>query len=101
MSGSIFNHFIAKNFDGLKVLLRFVVDACTALVLVLRDIDNAKTVGHLKDEIFKKKPVAFEGVDADQLVLYEVCGIIQLSSSYAHKLSADTRRDQDRRESKR
>ena len=37
------------------------------------DIEDRRTVGHLKDEILKKKPNAFTNVDPDQLDLWQVC----------------------------
>jgi hypothetical protein len=36
------------------------------------EIANTKTVGALKEEIWKKKENAFKGIDADTLVLWKV-----------------------------
>jgi hypothetical protein len=38
------------------------------------DIEDSRTVGHLKEAIVKKKPTAFANVDPDQLTLWKVRG---------------------------
>jgi hypothetical protein len=38
------------------------------------DMEDSKTVGHLKNMIVKKKPVTFANVEADQLKLWKVSG---------------------------
>jgi hypothetical protein len=38
------------------------------------DIEDSRTVGHLKEAIVKKKPAAFANVDPDQLTLWQVHG---------------------------
>jgi hypothetical protein len=38
------------------------------------DIEDTRTVGHLKEAIVKKKPTAFANVDPDQLTLWKVRG---------------------------
>jgi hypothetical protein len=38
------------------------------------DIEDIRTVGHLKEAIVKKKPIVFANVDPDQLTLWKVCG---------------------------
>jgi hypothetical protein len=43
------------------------------------DIKNTQTVDHLKDAIVKKKSIAFEHVDADQLDLWMVRSIDVMS----------------------
>jgi len=44
------------------------------------DIEDNLTVGHLKDAIVKKKPISFEGVDADELDLWDVSGFPPVST---------------------
>ena len=44
------------------------------------DIEDNLTVGHLKDAIVKKTPVAFEGVDAYELDLWDVSGFPPVST---------------------
>jgi hypothetical protein len=38
------------------------------------DIEDTRTVDHLKKAILKEKPTAFANVDPDQLTLWKVCG---------------------------
>jgi hypothetical protein len=38
------------------------------------DIEDTRTVDHLKEAIVKKKPTAFANVDPDQLTLWKVRG---------------------------
>ena len=40
------------------------------------DIEDTRTVGHLKEAIVKKKPTAFANIDPDQLTLWKVCGFV-------------------------
>jgi hypothetical protein len=42
------------------------------------DIEDSKTVDHLKDAIVKKKPVTFANVEADQLKLWKVSDLSPL-----------------------
>ena len=46
------------------------------------DIDDSKTVGHLKKAITKEKSATFDNIEPDLLNLHEVSGIFNLSSSY-------------------
>jgi len=41
------------------------------------DIEDTRTVGHLKKEILKEKRTAFAKVDPDELTLWKVCGFLR------------------------
>jgi hypothetical protein len=40
------------------------------------DIDDSTTVAHLKEAILKKKSTTFADIEADQLTLWKVSGVI-------------------------
>ncbi len=54
--------------------LPFFVGSLTSDSSFPVDIDDNLTVGHLKDAIVKKKPLAFQDVDPDELDLWKVSG---------------------------
>jgi len=64
-------------------LFYWILNVSSAASLV--DIDDNRTVGHLKKGIVKDKPGALANVDADELTLWKVSG--KLMTSYYHVLA--------------
>jgi hypothetical protein len=57
------------------------------------DIEDSKTVDHLKKAIVKEKPVTFANVEADQLKLWKVSGFSPLRLIMLTTLLQDIHRD--------
>jgi hypothetical protein len=64
-------------------LFCWVLDTSDNVFLV--DIEDNRTVGHLKKAILKKKRNTFAQVDARQLILWKVCGFVHSCSQLSHK----------------
>jgi hypothetical protein len=60
------------------------------MALIGIDIDNNKTVDHLKRAIVKENSLTFPNVDAHQLNFWKVGGCSPLSLIYAHEILSGT-----------
>ena len=78
--------------NRLITLFCWVLDVSTRSFPV--DLEDDRTVGHLKEEIVKKKPATFTDVDADELILWEVSSFSPLSLIHAHNFPEGIHHDQ-------
>jgi len=57
------------------------------------DIDDSRTVGHLKEEILTKKSATFANIEADQLILWKVSSTFHFGHTMLITLPQDAHPD--------